>query len=173
MHSKRAISTSRRACQSLRQTNPAFSALKKLSTAELKLLYSSRHDFRCFRHTEQAIDFTEDVAFKISNDFVVALSVFGAFLDVGKRWFVAAPPDDGYTIECCVGLPIAASIQTEAVGFATGCRNWANTAELGKERMRVGSLPTRIDISAIVNVAMPSEPGRAQRQGVPILCHGR
>jgi hypothetical protein len=38
MYSKRAISTSRRVCQSRRQTSSAFSDLKKLSTADLAIV---------------------------------------------------------------------------------------------------------------------------------------
>ena len=37
MYSERAISTLRRVCQVLRQTNSAFSDLKKLSTADLAI----------------------------------------------------------------------------------------------------------------------------------------
>lgn len=109
--------------------------LKKVSTAALKLLYRSSRDFRCFWHTKLTVDFADYVAFQASDDLAFALSVFRALLDVGKRWFVAPHPDDCHAIECCVGLPVATTIQTETAGFAAGRRDGTNPAELCKGRL--------------------------------------
>lgn len=130
-----ATSASRLVGQDLRQSISALIVLKKVSTAELKLLYSSSRDFSCFGHTEMAVDFTDDVALQAPNYLAFALSVLRTLLDIGERWFVAPHPDDGHAIECCVGLSIAATIQTETAGFATGCRDGTNAAELCKGRL--------------------------------------
>ena len=62
MYSKMAISAFRRVSQGCRQISSALMVLKNVSTAALKLLYSSSGDLSCFRHTELAVDFADDVA---------------------------------------------------------------------------------------------------------------
>ena len=58
-----------------------------------------------------AVDFAGDVKLQATNNLAFALSVFCAFIDIGKRWFVASHSDDGHTIENGVGLSIAASVR--------------------------------------------------------------
>jgi hypothetical protein len=91
--------------------------LKKVSTAALKLLYSSSGDLRQFGNAELAVDFADDVAFQTANDFTLTLPIFCAFLDISERWFVASHPDDGDAVQGCIGLPVSASVQSKAVCF--------------------------------------------------------
>ena len=55
---------------------------KKVSTAALKLLYSSSDDLSYFWDAKLAVDFANDVAFQATNDFAFALSVFFTFLNI-------------------------------------------------------------------------------------------
>ena len=82
----------------LRQISSALMVLKKVSTAALKLLYSSSGDLSYFQYTELAVDFADDVAFQASNDLAFALPVFRAFLDICKCRFVASHSYDSNTI---------------------------------------------------------------------------
>ena len=98
MYWKMAVSACRRVSQGRRQTSSALMVLKKVSTAALKLLYSSSGDLSCFRYTELAVDFADDLAFQASNDLAFALSVFRAFSDICKCRFVASHSNDSNTI---------------------------------------------------------------------------
>jgi hypothetical protein len=60
----------------------ALMVLKKVSTAALKLLYSSSSDLSYFWDAKLAVDFANDVAFQATNDFAFALSVFCMFLKI-------------------------------------------------------------------------------------------
>ena len=63
-------------------------------------------------------DFPDDVAFQAANDFSFAFSLTGALLDVVDRWLMTLHPDDCDTEQCCIGLPVATTVQTKAFGFA-------------------------------------------------------
>ena len=127
-----ANSVSLRVCHDLRQIISALMVLKNVSTAALKLLYSSSGDLSYFRDAKLAVDFANDVAFQAAIDFAFALSVFCTFLNISQSWFVASDPDNGQAIKGGVGLWISALVQSEAVCFTAECRDWANTTELCK-----------------------------------------
>ena len=118
--------------QRFRQISSALMVLNDVSTAALKLLYSSSGDLSYFWDAKLAVDFANDVAFQATNDFAFALSVFCTFLIISQSWFVASHPDCGHAIMGGVGLSISAWVQSEAVCFAAGGRDWANTTELYK-----------------------------------------
>ena len=63
MYSKTAISAFRRVFQGCRQISSALMVLKNVSTAALKLLYSSSLDLGRFWDAKLAINFAHDVAF--------------------------------------------------------------------------------------------------------------
>ena len=77
-----ANSASLRVCHELRQIISAMMVLKNVSTAALKLLYSSSGDLSYFRDAKLAVDFANDVAFQATIDFAFALSVFCTFLNI-------------------------------------------------------------------------------------------
>ena len=160
MYSKIARSACRRVYCGCRQISSALLDLKNVSTAALKLLYSSSGDLSYFRDAKLAVDFANDVAFQATNDFAFALSVFCTFLNISQSCFVASDPDNDQAIKGGVGLWISALVQSEAVCFAAECRGWATPqsfANAACQRMRIGSSPTSINISATVSVAMPRD----------------
>jgi hypothetical protein len=63
MYSKIAISACLRVSHDCRHISSAFMVLKKVSTAALKLLYSSSLDLGRFWDAKLAINFAHDVAF--------------------------------------------------------------------------------------------------------------
>ena len=132
MYSKIALSACHRVYCGCGQISSALLDLKNVSTAALKLLYSSSGDLSYFRDAKLAVDFANDVAFQATIDFAFALSVFCTFLTISQSCFVASDPDNGQAIKGGVGLWISASVQSEAVCFAAECRDWANTTELCK-----------------------------------------
>ena len=111
MYSKMANSASLRVCHELRQIIWALMVLKNVSTAALKLLYSSSGDLSYFWDAKLAVDFANDVGFQATIDFAFALSVFCTFLNISQSWFVASDPDNGQAIKGGVGLWISASVQ--------------------------------------------------------------
>ena len=123
MYSKMALSVCRRVSYEWRQISSALMDLKNVSTAALKLLYSSSGDLSYFWDAKLAVDFANDVAFQATTDFAFALSVFCTFFNISQSWFVASHPDNGHAIKGGVGLSISASVQSEAVCFAAGCRD--------------------------------------------------
>ena len=141
MYSKIALSACRRVYRGCRQISSALLDLKNVSTAALKLLYSSSGDLSYFRDAKLAVDFANDVAFQATIDFAFALSVFCTFLTISQSCFVASDPDNGQAIKGGVGLWISASVQSEAVCFAAECRDWANTKKLAE--IAVGLLAAR------------------------------
>ena len=132
MYSKIALSACRRVYCGCRQISSALLHLKNVSTAALKLLYSSSGYLSYFRDAKLAVDFANDVGFQATIDFAFALSVFCTFLTISQSCFVASHPDNGQAIKGGVGLWISALVQSEAVCFAAECRDWANTTELCK-----------------------------------------
>lgn len=67
--------------------------LKNVSIAALKLLYLSTRIFQCFWPAKMGEDFATDIAFQATNDLTFAFTVFGAFLNVCKCWFMASHSD--------------------------------------------------------------------------------
>jgi hypothetical protein len=129
MYSNKAASVCLRVCHMLRQINSALRVLKKVSTTALKLLYLSSGRGRRFWRTNMSIYFTYDVAFQASNNLTFGFSIPGSFTNVGNRGFVISHPHNGDTVERGVRLPVAASVQSEPVCFATGGWYWANATE--------------------------------------------
>ncbi|KMK64638.1 hypothetical protein IMCC21224_13173 [Puniceibacterium sp. IMCC21224] len=113
MYSKIATSACRRVAHDRRQISSALMVLKNVSTAALKLLYSSSLDLGQFWDAKLAIDFADDVAFQATNNLAFALPVFGAFLDISQCRFMASHSDNGDTIERSIGLAIATPVQSE------------------------------------------------------------
>ena len=132
MYSKIALSACRRVYCGCRQISSVLLDLKNVSTAAMKLLYSSSSDLSYFRDAKLAVDFTNYVTFQATIDFTFALSVFCTFLNISQSCFVASDPDNGQAIKGSVGLWISALVQSEAVYFAAECRDWANTTEICK-----------------------------------------
>ena len=95
MYSKIALLACRRVYRGCRQISSALLDLKNVSTAALKLLYSSSGDLSYFGDAKLAVYFANDVALQATNDFAFALSVFCTFLNISQSCFVASDPDNG------------------------------------------------------------------------------
>jgi len=68
--------------------------LKNVSTMELKLLYSSSSDSDGLCHAQLAVNPPNDVAIQTSNDLAFSFPIFCTFLDISKRRFKIAHPDN-------------------------------------------------------------------------------
>lgn len=77
-----------------------------------------------------------------ADDLAVALAVFLTFADIGERWRMVTHPDDRDAIQRGIGLPTAAVVEPEAVGFAARRRYRTEAAELGDRGF--GTDPARI-----------------------------
>lgn len=79
---------SKRACLETRVPDHlCFDGLSTVSSIALKLLYPSSGIWEIFRHADLIIDCADDVAFQAKIDLTFAFSIFGSFLDIGKRRF--------------------------------------------------------------------------------------
>ena len=160
MYWKMALSACRRVYCGCGQISSALLHLKNVSTAALKLLYSSSGYLSYFRDAKLAVDFANDVGFQATIDFAFALSVFCTFLNISQSWFVASDPDNGQAIKGGVGLLNSPRFNRKRcvlplhAGIGQTPQSFANAA---CQRMRVGSSPTSINISATVSVAMPCD----------------
>jgi hypothetical protein len=132
MYSNKASSTCRRVSHTLRQINSAFRVLKKVSTTALKLLYLSSGRGRRFWHANMSIYFTHDVTFQASNNLTFGFSILGSFSNVGNRGFVISHPHNGDAVQRGVSLPVAASVQSKPVCFATRSWYWSNATKFGE-----------------------------------------
>jgi hypothetical protein len=112
----------RRVGQVCRHSSSAFSDLKKVSTAALRLLYLSSGEQCRFRSTTLVKDFAGDVALQAPDNLSVAFSLFFALADVGNGVRVVSHSNDSYPVEGDICLPVATPIEPEAVGFTAGCR---------------------------------------------------
>jgi hypothetical protein len=83
-----------------------------------------------------SIYFTHDVAFQASNNLTFGFSILGSFTNVGNRGFVISHPHNSDAVERGVSLPVATSVQSESVCFATRGWYWTNATEFGERCFR-------------------------------------
>jgi hypothetical protein len=81
---------------------------------------------------EDVVDLAGDVAFQASDDFGLGQSFLGAALGVGAAAGVVAEPVEHDDVEGVVGLAVAASVESVAVGTAAAGRDRRSTAQVGE-----------------------------------------